>query len=55
MLSREKIKEIAKKAGYVYVFDKTSVLYIDESQSKDITKRLVNLEERLVRDMRSYL
>lgn len=26
-----------------------------DEQSKDITKRLVNLEERLVRDMRSYL
>lgn len=26
-----------------------------DEQSKDITKRLVNLEEQLVRDMRSYL
>ncbi len=35
--AQEVIQDLAKKAGCVYVFDKTSVLYIDEAQSKDLT------------------
>lgn len=31
------VNDLAKKGGYVYVFDKNSVLYIDETQSTDLT------------------
>ncbi|MCQ2159290.1 MAG: OmpH family outer membrane protein [Bacteroidales bacterium] len=33
----ETVNTLAKEGGYVYVFDKTSVLYIDEAQSADLT------------------
>ncbi|MCQ2156347.1 MAG: OmpH family outer membrane protein [Bacteroidales bacterium] len=33
----ETITDLAKKGGYIYVFDKAAVLYIDETQSVDIT------------------
>ena len=35
--AQEKMNEIAKAGGYVFVFDRGSVLYIDETQSTDIT------------------
>lgn len=35
--AQECVNELAKKGGYVYVFDKTSVLFIDEAQSTDLT------------------
>ena len=35
--AQETVNKMAKEAGYVYVFDKTTVLYIDEAQSTDIT------------------
>lgn len=31
------VNQLAKEGGYIYVFDKTSILYIDESQSTDLT------------------
>lgn len=33
----ETIQELGKKGGYIYVFDVNSVLYLDESQSHDLT------------------
>jgi len=36
--AQETVNSIAKKGGYTYVFDKSTPLYIDEAQSKDITK-----------------
>lgn len=31
------VQDIAKKGGYIYVFDRSSVLFINEAQSVDIT------------------
>jgi len=36
--AQETVNSIAKKAGYIYVFDKSTALYVDDTQSKDITK-----------------
>ena len=36
--AQETIEEIAKKAGYIFVFDKSTALYIDPAQSDDITE-----------------
>lgn len=33
----ETIQSLAKKGGYIYVFDKSSALYIDDAQSTDLT------------------
>lgn len=35
--AQEKMQEIAKAGGYIYVFDRSTILYIDEAQSTDIT------------------
>lgn len=42
------VNAIAKKNGYIYVFDRSSILYIDESQSVDITaeaRKALNIPE----------
>ena len=31
------INALAKEGGYIYVFDKSTMLYIDEAQSTDLT------------------
>lgn len=31
------VEKIAKEGGYIYVFDRNQILYLDESQSTDIT------------------
>lgn len=44
----ETVNDLAKKGGYIYVFDKTSILYIDESQSDDLTpaaRKALNIPE----------
>lgn len=33
----ETVSTLAKNAGYIYVFDRNSILYIDEAQSTDLT------------------
>lgn len=33
----ETIQELAKKGGYIYVFDTNGVLFVDDSQSHDLT------------------
>ncbi|MBR4821785.1 MAG: OmpH family outer membrane protein [Bacteroidales bacterium] len=35
--AQEKMNEVAKAGGYIYVFDRNSLLYVDETQSTDIT------------------
>ena len=35
--AQDKINELATKAGYIYVFDKGSVHYLDPAQSVDLT------------------
>lgn len=35
--AQEAIEKMAKEGGYVYVFYKNSLLYVDETQSKDLT------------------
>lgn len=35
--AQETVSKLAKEAGYIFVFDKTSILYIDDAQSTDIT------------------
>ena len=35
--AQEKMQEIAKAGGYIFVFDRSALLYIDETQSTDIT------------------
>ena len=35
--AQETVSELAKSSGYIYVFDRGSILYIDEAQSTDIT------------------
>ncbi|MCR5003919.1 MAG: OmpH family outer membrane protein [Bacteroidales bacterium] len=35
--ANEQVQALAKAGGYIYVFDATSVLYIDATQSKDLT------------------
>lgn len=42
------VNNLAKKAGYIYVFDRSTMLYIDESQSVDITpaaRKALNIKE----------
>ncbi len=44
------IVELAKKGGYIYVFDKSSILYIDEAQSTDLTpeaRKMLNISDEL--------
>lgn len=36
----EKLEEIAKQEGYIYVFDSNSLLYKDSAQSTDLTARI---------------
>lgn len=36
--ARDIVGELAKKGGFVYVFDQSSMLFIDEAQSVDLTK-----------------
>lgn len=33
----EAVEKLAKAGGYIYVFEKSSMLYVDESQSVDLT------------------
>ena len=34
----EVVNNLAKAGGYIYVFERGSLLYIDEAQSTDLTK-----------------
>lgn len=37
---QDAIDEVAKKGGYIYVFDSSTALYIDPAQSTDLTKEV---------------
>lgn len=42
------VQQLAKEGGYVYVFDVNSLLYVDETQSTDLTpaaRKLLNIKE----------
>jgi len=46
--AQETIDELAKKGGYIYVFDKTTALYVDPAQSDDLTeaaRKALNIPE----------
>ena len=53
------VSEIAKAAGYIYVFDTTAVLYIDATRSTDITaearKALGIPEDRTLESLQAEL
>ena len=55
----ETVQSIAKKGGYIYVFDKTTALYVDESQSTDLTaearKALSIPEDRTLESLQAEL
>ena len=35
--AQETVNDLAKKGGYIFVFDKSAVLFIDDAQSADLT------------------
>lgn len=46
--AQETVSNIAKQAGYIYVFDTAAMLYIDDTQSVDITaaaRKALNIPE----------
>ncbi len=46
--AQDTINELAKAAGYIYVFDRSTLLYIDETQSVDLTpsaRKALNIAE----------
>ena len=57
--AQETVNKLAKEAGYVFVFDRSSVLYIDEAQSEDITaaarKALSIPEDRTMESLQAEL
>lgn len=57
--AQETVSKLAKEAGYVFVFDKTSILYIDDAQSTDITpearKILGIAEDRTLESLQAEL
>ena len=57
--AREVVETIAKKGGYIYVFDKGSFVYLDETQSTDITpaarKALGIADDRTVEALQAEL
>ncbi len=53
------VQELAKAAGYIYVFDINSLLYVDESQSTDLTadaRKVMNIpEDRTLESLQAEL
>ena len=53
------IKDLAKKGGYVYVFEVSSVLYLDETQSVDLTpaaRKVMNIPDgRTLEDLQAEM
>jgi outer membrane protein len=46
--AQETIKTMARERGFIYVFDRTAVLYLDENQSTDLTadaRKALNIPE----------
>ena len=57
--AQDTVNELAKEGGYIYVFDRTSILYIDEAQSFDLTaaarKALGIPEDRTLESLQAEL
>lgn len=57
--AKEVVETIAKQGGYIYVFDKGSFVYLDETQSVDITpaarKALGIAEDRTLEGLQNEL
>lgn len=57
--AQEALNDLAKEGGYVYVFDRQSILYIDDTQSTDLTpaarKALGIAEDRTLESLQAEL
>ncbi len=57
--AQESVKKLAKDGGFVYVFDRQAILYIDDTQSTDLTpaarKDLGIAEDRTLESLQSEL
>ncbi len=57
--AQESVKKLAKDGGFVYVFDRQSVLFIDDTQSTDLTpaarKDLGIAEDRTLESLQTEL
>ena len=57
--AQETVKDLAKQGGYVYVFDVSSLLYYDDTQSTDLTpaarKALGIAEDRTIESLQAEL
>lgn len=57
--AQESVKKLAKDGGFVYVFDRQTILYIDDTQSTDLTpaarKDLGIAEDRTLESLQTEL
>ena len=57
--ANDKVAELAKAGGYIFVFDRSSILYIDETQSADLTaaarKALAIPEDRTLESLQAEI
>ena len=57
--AQEAVGKLAKEGGFVYVFDRQSVLFIDDTQSTDLTpaarKNLGIAEDRTLESLQAEL
>lgn len=57
--AQDTVSELAKKGGFVYVFDASSVLYLDPAQSEDLTpearKALGIADDRTIESLQQEL
>ena len=57
--AQDTVSSIAKAGGYIYVFDRSSLLYVDDAQSTDITpecrKALGIAEDRTMESLQAEL
>ena len=57
--AQEAVSKLAKEGGYVYVFDRQSILFIDDTQSTDLTpiarKDLGIAEDRTLESLQAEL
>ena len=57
--AQEALNDLAKEGGFVYVFDRQSILYIDDTQSTDLTpaarKALGIAEDRTLESLQAEL
>ncbi len=57
--AQDTVNELAKKGGYIFVFDRTAVLYVDPAQSDDLTqaaRKALNIpDERTLESLQAEL